>query len=46
MILLYKIGALQMRLLKDIFNMRKLLVVEGKLFHVRYYAHVINLIGS
>jgi hypothetical protein len=32
-----------MRLLKDIFNMRKSLVVEGKLFHVRCCAHVTNL---
>jgi hypothetical protein len=32
-----------MRLLKDVFNMRKSLVVEGKLFHVRCCAHVTNL---
>jgi len=34
---------LAMRHLRDVFNMRKSLVVGGKLFHVRCCAHIINL---
>jgi hypothetical protein len=35
---------LAIKLLIDVFNKRKLLVVEGKLFHVRCCAHVTNLL--
>ena len=39
-----KANDLAMRQLQDVFNKMKLLVVGGKLFHVRYCAHVTNLL--
>jgi len=37
-------NAIVVRVLKDVFNMRKALLAGGKLFHVRYVAHITNLL--
>jgi hypothetical protein len=38
-----KANDVALRHLRDVFNMRKSLVVGGKLFHVHFCAHITNL---